>query len=215
MPRMPRPTVALGLLVGLGVGVWFIWQLSGRPTTSSRVGPSRAEVARGDVEHGSRPGPHRAPSRLEATPPPGDPGRAGGEAPATATPAAAIKPEIRADLPIAASATGAHPVQRMVAHYSVENLELPALLGKRLGRRPPQVVWALLDLRQAGATQAAQEAFVRDRFGPDLKLKAWTLAWLRQKDPGDAAAGGSTGDGDGKKRGFHMGALKRLEPVGR
>ena len=69
-------------------------------------------------------------------------------------------------------ARGVDPLQRMIAKYSVEDLELPALLGKRLERGVPEAVWALLDLRQAGADRAAQEAFVRERFPADLKLKA-------------------------------------------
>ncbi len=62
-----------------------------------------------------------------------------------------------------------------------EDLSLLAHLGARMGRPAPNIAFRLLAMKRSGATHADLLRFVREKFPPNLRLKAETVAWLEQQ----------------------------------
>ena len=85
-------------------------------------------------------------------------------------------------------------VDSLVKKYGPELLELPAMLGKKLGSAPPDAVYKLLDMKKAGASQEQLIKFVREELPGGLKVKLWTTVWL-EKQAGVVRTGNSGGHG--------------------
>ena len=62
-----------------------------------------------------------------------------------------------------------------------EDLSLLAHLGARMARPAPHIAFRLLAMKRSGATHADLLRFVREKFPPNLRLKAETVAWLEQQ----------------------------------
>ena len=65
--------------------------------------------------------------------------------------------------------------------YSAEDLELPKMLGEKLGKPAPKAVYELLDMKKRDADADDLVEHVEQAFPKDGKIKALTIDWLKSR----------------------------------